>query len=113
MKFGLNVMSSGAMETLHNGQRKGAQEPSVVRGPRKPGVLEITFSEIVERSCLESPNDIAIISQHQNICLSYALMKEGSDMVAAGLQALGVGRGDRVAVLLGNRAEYFQVRFRH
>ncbi|MBI5014808.1 MAG: AMP-binding protein [Deltaproteobacteria bacterium] len=37
---------------------------------------------------------------------SYRDLERESDRVAAGLQALGIGKGDKVAILMGNRPEF-------
>ncbi len=37
---------------------------------------------------------------------SYADLDQESDRVAAGLQALGIGKGDKVAIIMGNRPEF-------
>ncbi len=42
---------------------------------------------------------------------SYLDFERESDRVAAGLQALGIGKGDKVAILLANRPEYLFVWF--
>src|ERR1700691_5046461 len=42
---------------------------------------------------------------------SYAQVQESSDRLAAGLTGLGLARGDRVAVILPNREEYFPIIF--
>jgi long-chain acyl-CoA synthetase len=52
---------------------------------------------------------VAVISQQQDEIITYAELHNISDNLAAGLHATGVKRGDRVAVMLGNRSEYVHV----
>ena len=52
---------------------------------------------------------MAVISQQQDEIITYAELHDISDNLAAGLLATGVKRGDRVAVMLGNRSEYVHV----
>jgi non-ribosomal peptide synthetase component E (peptide arylation enzyme) len=52
---------------------------------------------------------VAVISHQQNEIITYAELHSISDNLAAGLLATGVKRGDRVAVMLGNRSEYIHV----
>lgn len=53
----------------------------------------------------------ALVVPHQNVRLSYAELKEQTDMLAAGLLAAGIEPGDRVALLSPNRAEWALVQF--
>lgn len=48
----------------------------------------------------------SVISKHQSIRLSYDDLHTQSTALAHGLAGIGVKRGDRVAVSLGNNAEF-------
>lgn len=50
------------------------------------------------------PDRIAI--KAGSCCLSYRELDEASDALALGLLSLDIGRGDRVAVILGNSIAY-------
>lgn len=47
-----------------------------------------------------------VISRHQKQRLTYHELDLKSNSLARGLQESGVGKGDRVAVFLGNNIEY-------
>jgi non-ribosomal peptide synthetase component E (peptide arylation enzyme) len=51
----------------------------------------------------------SVISRHQQIRLTYEALDRDSNALARGLASLGVKKGDRVAVSLGNNAEYATV----
>jgi acyl-CoA synthetase (AMP-forming)/AMP-acid ligase II len=53
-----------------------------------------------------------VISQHQRLLYTYDLLDRESSAVARGLRELGVAKGSRVAVSLGNNIEYATVRQR-
>jgi acyl-CoA synthetase (AMP-forming)/AMP-acid ligase II len=76
------------------------------RGPSEPALSEQTipqhFSSIVSRFGDRN----AVVSRHQNAILTYSTLDEQSNSIARGLQSLGVRKGDRVAVSLGNNLEF-------
>ena len=51
----------------------------------------------------------SVISHHQRIRLTYTALDRDSNALARGLKRLGVKKGDRVAVSLGNTAEFATV----
>jgi acyl-CoA synthetase (AMP-forming)/AMP-acid ligase II len=53
-----------------------------------------------------------VISQHQRLSYTYERLDRESNAVARGLRELGVAKGSRVAVSLGNNMEYATVRLR-
>ena len=55
------------------------------------------------------PDKPAIIDEH--VTLTWSGIDRGSSQVANGLRALGIGRGDSVAILMGNIAEYVEIMF--
>jgi crotonobetaine/carnitine-CoA ligase len=65
--------------------------------------------ELLRDAVAASADDLCLESGEQR--LSFGQLDERSDRVAAGLAALGVGRGDRVAVLMANRAEAVEIFF--
>jgi long-subunit acyl-CoA synthetase (AMP-forming) len=89
------------------------QRLSVIRGPSDPPLLNLTFGELTRRQSRKHANEVALISQHQNEVITYSQLHRYSDDLAAGMIALGIKKGDRVAVLLGNRSEYVHVRRSH
>ncbi|CAK7199702.1 hypothetical protein SEUCBS139899_002385 [Sporothrix eucalyptigena] len=83
------------------------QRLSVIRGPSEPALLRCTFNDILRERVRQQPDNVAVASQHQgNARLTYAELQQQSNQLAIALYELGVRRGDRVAVLLGNRYEY-------
>ena len=69
--------------------------------------------EIVQRKqqCLKAHGALldesySVISRHQGARLTYGALDNKSRAFAQGLLALGVKKGDRVAVMLGNNIEY-------
>jgi acyl-CoA synthetase (AMP-forming)/AMP-acid ligase II len=55
------------------------------------------------------PHKPAIIDEDKS--LSWAEIDQRSNQVAHGLQALGIGTGDSVAILMTNVAEYVEIMF--
>lgn len=48
----------------------------------------------------------SVISKHQNDRASYASLDTRSNALARGLESVGVRKGERVGVMLGNSMEY-------
>jgi mevalonyl-CoA ligase len=84
---------------------KRKQRLSVIQGPPHPPLVSITLGEFTRRQSQKHANTVAVISQHQNEIITYSQLHKYSDDLAAGMVVLGNKRGDRVAVMLGNRSE--------
>ena len=93
-----------------NGHFGGSQSRlSIITGPKKPELVDWTFNHVLRNACLRHPDRTAVISQHQDESYSYLELQTRSSRLAFGLHSLGVKKGDRIGVLLGNRAEYVDV----
>ncbi|KAL8647782.1 MAG: hypothetical protein Q9210_005358 [Variospora velana] len=75
-------------------------------GKSEPPLLTQTIGEHFATIVLRYGDRAAVISRHQQTRLTYDGLDRRSNAVARGLQDLGVKRGDRVAVSLGNNVEY-------
>ncbi|KAF2714481.1 acyl-CoA synthetase/AMP-acid ligase-like protein II [Pleomassaria siparia CBS 279.74] len=86
--------------------RRGLLTQAFSVGPAQPPLLEKTipgnFTEIVGKY---GDRD-AVISHHQRIRLTYDALDRDSNALAYGLARLGVKKGERVAVSLGNNVEF-------
>lgn len=51
-------------------------------------------------------NFYSVISKHQNDRITYASLDTRSNALARGLESVGINKGDRVGVMLGNSMEY-------
>ena len=60
----------------------------------------IPLDAYLDRAAAKHPERLAVV--FQNLKLNYARLKEQAERVAGNLQRLGVGKGDRVAVMLPN-----------
>lgn len=76
------------------------------RGPSEPPLIEQTIPQHFASIVSQFGDRNAVISRHQNAILTYSNLDEQSNSIARGLQSLGVHKGDRVAVSLGNNLEF-------
>ncbi|CAK4030360.1 acetyl- synthetase [Lecanosticta acicola] len=76
-------------------------------GPTEPPLLEQTIPQHFASIVSKYGHRTAVISRHQNSqSLSYHLLDAQSNSLARGLQSLGIRKGDRVSVSLGNNLEF-------
>ena len=64
-------------------------------------------AEYLARAAQETPARMAVIDGTRQV--TYAALDGAVDALAAGMSAAGVGPGDRVALVLGNRAEFVEI----
>lgn len=69
----------------------------------------LNFSSIVKRWADETPEKEVILYQDKR--LNYNELNERVNALAQGLRSLGIEKGDRVAALLYNCSEYFEIMF--
>jgi long-chain acyl-CoA synthetase len=65
-----------------------------------------TVTEALRRTAAAHPEIVAVRMPDDSISLTWAEFLARVDAVAGGLAGLGVGRGDTVAILLGNRPDF-------
>ncbi|EJG07672.1 AMP-dependent synthetase and ligase [Methanofollis liminatans DSM 4140] len=70
-----------------------------------------TIGDMLNRIAARYPDNEAMVSVHQNIRWTYREFCERADALARGLMALGVERGDRVAIWAMNYAEWTLTQF--
>jgi fatty-acyl-CoA synthase len=74
-------------------------------------LLETTIGQHLEQVVANDPNQLALVMPHQNIRWSYAQFNQRIDELAAGLLAVGIEPGDRVAIWSPNRYEWILSQF--
>lgn len=70
-----------------------------------------TIGDILDDNVVEFANNDCLISVHQNIKMSYKDFKKEVDTVAKGLMAMGIKKGDKVAIWSTNNAEWVLTQF--
>jgi acyl-CoA synthetase (AMP-forming)/AMP-acid ligase II len=80
-------------------------------GPSEPSLLEETIGENFHRIASKYGDRPAVISRHQAKRLTYHQLDVDSNVLAKGLQSMGVKKGDRVCVQLGNSIEFSTVTY--
>ncbi|TAQ89271.1 hypothetical protein B7494_g2393 [Chlorociboria aeruginascens] len=89
--------------------REKSSLPSIIHGPVHPPLLRNTFGQLMRQQCKKYGDNVVVISQHQNESITYSDLHSRSDILAAAMISIDIKRGDRVAVLLGNRSEYIDL----
>src|SRR5678816_957903 len=69
----------------------------------------MTLDRIVRRNAARFPERPALVAGED--VRSWSALDARVDRVAAALQTSGISAGDRVAILMGNRPEYFELYF--
>jgi fatty-acyl-CoA synthase len=84
---------------------------SYVSGHTDDPLKFMTVPQLLDRVCARHGSGEAAIFVEQKVSLSWYDLKNRADEVAAGLLALGVGRGDRVGIWSPNRSEWLYAQF--
>src|SRR5215217_278695 len=65
-----------------------------------------TMTEAFRLTVEDHPDRVAVRTKDDEVSLTWAQLRDRVDALAGGLAGLGVGRGDTVALMLGNRPEF-------
>ena len=71
-----------------------------------PPVSGETITQALEHTVGRVPDRIAVRTKGGEETLTWSQLRDRADALAAGLRKLGVGKGDSVALMLGNRPEF-------
>src|SRR3954453_10104042 len=71
-----------------------------------PPVSGETITQALEHTAGRVPNRIAVRTKGGDETITWSQLRDRADALAAGLCKLGVGKGDTVALMLGNRPEF-------
>jgi len=108
---GLLIGSRSIWRLCQTPLRRGLLTQARTRGAFEPPLLEETVGENFARIVSAHGDRPAVISRHQQKRLTYEQLDLDSNVVAHGLQSLGVKKGDRVGVSLGNNLEFATVTY--
>lgn len=70
-----------------------------------------TVGQLLRETTEKHPDNIAVVSRHQNIRLTYQELLERAERVAASLIHLGFKKGDRVGIYSQNNVEWVVTQF--
>jgi long-subunit acyl-CoA synthetase (AMP-forming) len=82
---------------------------STVSTPLPLALRATTLCEAFVRTAAERPSELALRTPRDGVTVTWAQYAERVERIAAGLHALGVERGDTVALMLLNRPEFHLV----
>jgi fatty-acyl-CoA synthase len=74
-------------------------------------LIGLTIGQQLERTVTRFGTNTAVQSIHQNVSLTYEALHDMSKECARSLLAVGVSKGDRVAILAPSRVEWLAVQF--
>ena len=81
-------------------------EASTTSPPAERPVTASTVTEALRRTAAEHPDLVAFRTRDDELSLTWAQFSARVEALAGGLAALGVGRGECVALMLSNRPEF-------
>src|SRR4030081_1380726 len=84
-------------------------ESSTITPAEAPAVEAETVTEALRRTAAAHPEIVAVRTIDDEVSLTWAQLLARVDAVAGGVWGLGVRRGDTVAIMLGNRPEFYVV----
>ncbi len=84
-------------------------ESTTITPAQERAVDAPTVTEALRRTAASHPDLVAVRTADDAISLTWSELLARVDAFAGGLAGLGVGRGDTVAIMLGNRPEFYVV----
>jgi fatty-acyl-CoA synthase len=106
-----NPFSSDFLKSRGDDNLRPPGTLSYVAGTSDDPLKYMTISQLLDRACTRHGGRPAAIFAENKLSLSWYDLRERSNDVAAGLLALGVGRGDRVGIWAPNRVEWLYTQF--
>jgi fatty-acyl-CoA synthase len=106
-----NPFSSAWLQGGAEDRLRPQAKRSYVAGATDDPLKFMTVSQLLDRACERHGGREAAIFAATGQSLSWYDLRRRADDVAAGLLALGIRRGDRVAIWAPNRAEWLYVQF--
>ena len=85
--------------------------PSYASGASSTPLLGETIGASLERTVSRFADAEALVSRHQGLRFTYGQLNEAVDLLARGLLAAGIEKGDRVGVWSPNNAEWVAVQY--
>ncbi|XP_014603824.1 PREDICTED: acyl-CoA synthetase family member 2, mitochondrial [Polistes canadensis] len=83
------------------------KQSSYISNPGNKPLRDQTIGKLLEEAVEKWPNNECIVSDHQNIRLTYSEVLLRADKLAAGLKKLGLNKGDRIGIFGPNDIEWF------
>lgn len=83
--------------------------PSIIRGPRAPVPLNLTFGQLLDHHAEVRPDSPAAISHVQGYTITYGELKKRSIKLAKAMVKAGVKKGSLVGIICATRVEYMEV----
>src|SRR5215216_10842 len=77
-----------------------------VAGSARRSIGASTMTEAFRLTVEDNPDRVAVRTKDDEVSLTWSQLRDRVDALAGGLARLGVGRGDTVALMLGNRPEF-------
>lgn len=88
-----------------------SDKSSYSKGATDTPLLTTTIGEALENTAQKWPENLALVSRHQEIRMTWAEFNAEVDNIATGLLQHGVKKGDRVGIWAPNCAEWAIVQF--
>lgn len=70
-----------------------------------------TIGQLIEEKAEKFPNNEVLVYSNRNLRFTYKAFNEHADLVAKGLMALGIEKGDHIAVWTTNKPEWIYLNF--
>lgn len=84
---------------------------SYFKGAETPGLIDETIGQCLGRIAHSYPDQLALVSRHQDVRWTYAEYLDAVSELAAGFLALGIKAGDRVGIWSPNGYEWCLTQF--
>jgi fatty-acyl-CoA synthase len=88
-----------------------SEQPSYVHGASDTPLIGQTIGRFFDDTCARHGAHEALVVRHQNVRLTYAVLREKVDALACGLIRLGLNAGERVGIWSQNNMEWALTQF--
>ena len=82
---------------------------SIVQGPSEPPLCHLTLRQLIDQQSERFGSKDAIIVPWSGARLSFQVLSRHTQGLAKGLLAMGIGRGDRVAIFSGDDERFAEL----